>query len=177
VVPCQSLVSKNTTPPPTVASVQGGSIKNNFLCKTFANITVAMENSVTKSSKISYSVGWHRWLKFTSLVGTDPFLRNLPPTWSQWLSVTDGSLFSSFPVACVAGFLCFLVNDNNAPVQPSTAINYLSAVRFNLVIGGFDVSFIDDSMVIQKTRTGLMNLWRSKEGNSLADKKNFAGFH
>jgi hypothetical protein len=63
------------------------------------------------------------------------------------------------------------VNDNNAPVQPSTAINYLSAVRFNLVIGGFDVSFIDDSMVIQKTRTGLMNLWRSKEGNSLADKK------
>jgi hypothetical protein len=56
-------------------------------------------------------------------------------------------------------------------VQPSTAINYLSAVRFNLVISGVDVGFIDDSIVIQKTRTGLMNLWRSKEGNSLADKK------
>jgi hypothetical protein len=34
-----------------------------------------------------------------------------------------------------------------------------------------DISFMDESMVIQKTRTGLMNLWRSKEGNSLADKK------
>jgi hypothetical protein len=30
---------------------------------------------------------------------------------------------------------------------------------------------MDDSIVIQKTRTGLMNLWRSKDGNSSADKK------
>jgi hypothetical protein len=39
------------------------------------------------------------------------------------------------------------------------------------MINGVAVSFIDDSIVVQKTRTGLMNLWRSKEGNSLADKK------
>jgi hypothetical protein len=105
------------------------------------------------------------------MVGTDAFLRKIPTTWSQWSSSEEDSLFSSFQVTCVAGFLCYLVNNVFSPVQPSTAINYLSAVRFNLVIGGVDVSFMDESMVIQKTRTGLMNLWNSKEGNSLADKK------
>jgi hypothetical protein len=165
-------ITNNKNP---VASIGGTTttnvIKNSFLSKTFSNISVAMENSVAKSSRISYSVGWHRWLKFTDLVGTDPFLRKTPDAWSQWSTTEDGSLFASFPVTCVAGFLCFLVNDNFAPVQPSTAINYLSAVRFNLMINGVAVSFMDDSIVVQKTRTGLMNLWRSKEGNSLADKK------
>jgi hypothetical protein len=127
-----------------------------FLCNTFSSISGVMENSVTKSSRISHSVGWHRWLKFTSLVGTDPFLRKVPLVWSQW-SLAEGSLFNSFPVTCVAGFLCFLVNDKFAPVQPSTAINYLSAVRFNLVVGGVAVDFMDDSLVVQKTRTGFIN--------------------
>jgi hypothetical protein len=63
------------------------------------------------------------------------------------------------------------VNDKSAPVQPSTAINYLSAVRFNLLTNGVDVGFMDDSIVLQKTRTGLLNLWRSVEGNSVADRK------
>jgi hypothetical protein len=93
------------------------------------SISAAMKTR-TRSSRISYSAGWHRWLKFID------------------------SLFS-FQVTCVAGFLCYLVNDVSSPVQPREV----------------DISFMDESMVIQKTRTGLMNLWRSKEGNSLADKK------
>jgi hypothetical protein len=100
--------------------------------------------------------------------GTDPFLWILPVSWSEW-SCAEGYLFGSFPVACVAGFLCNLVNDKSAPVQPSTAINYLSAVRFNLLTNGLDVGFMDDSIVLQKTRTGLMNFWRSVEGNLVAD--------
>jgi hypothetical protein len=91
-----------------------------------------MANSVAKSSRISYSVGWQRWLLFVKLIGTDPFLRILPVSWSEW-SCAEGSLFGSFPVACVAGFLCYLVNDRSAPVQPSTAINYLSAVRLSVL--------------------------------------------
>jgi hypothetical protein len=163
-----------TVPIPSACSDTPPIVSNNegaFLRSTFTKISVAMVNSVTKSSQIAYSAGWQRWLVFVKLIGTDPYLRILPASWSEW-SVAEGSLFGSFPVACAAGFLCYLVNDqSSSSVQPSTAINYLSAVRFNLLTSGVDVRFLDDSIILQKTRTGLMNLWRSAEGNSIADKQ------
>jgi hypothetical protein len=102
-------------------------------------------------------------------MGTNPFMTIIPPEWNELAEINGPHIFS-FEVACVSGFLSYLVNDSRQPkVKPLTAFNYLSAVRFFLLSTGINVEFMDHNVFIQAVRRGLVNTSYKQTGFSSAD--------
>jgi hypothetical protein len=132
-----------------------------FISSRLDDISMLLLNSVKSSSRLSYKTGWNRWCVFVQLMGSNPYMTFIPPAWDE-LSFHYGPHAYPFEVACVSGFLSYLVNDSKNPVKPLTAFNYLSAVRFFLLSTGINVDFMDHNIFIQAVRRGLVNLAYAK---------------
>jgi hypothetical protein len=87
---------------------------------------------------------------------------NHPPT----------AIIFSFHEAVILSFLTYLRKgmDGHRPIQPDTAFNYLSGVKFMLTNMGIDTKVIDNSVIIKGVKTGMFNSWCNEEGNKKLDK-------
>jgi hypothetical protein len=124
---------------PPVATLSAPKVPEikDFISSRLGDISMLLLNSVKSSSRLSYKTGWNRWCVFIRLMGSNPYMTVIPSAWDE-LSLQCGPHAYSFEVACVSGFLSYLVNDSTNPVKPLTAFNYLSAVRFFLLSTGWD---------------------------------------
>ena len=129
-----------------------------------------MANSILRSTKITYSTGVRRWVKFVQEFGTDVFMRKIPPEFLQYQSEVDSFHHSSWQEACFMSFLEWLQGPPK-PTAPATASNYLCAVKHHLACHGLDVSSLVSSTVLSKQKRGNRNTYLADEHNLEANRR------
>jgi len=124
----------------------------------------SVANSIQKSSQRTYSSGVRRWFQFVKEFGTDPFMRTVPREFFQYKQEADSFHHTSWQEACFMGFLEWLQGPPK-PIAPSSASNYLYAVKHHLVCHGLDVSSRVSSVVLSKQKKGQVNTFLEDEHN------------
>ena len=91
-------------------------------------------SSVEKSTQRTYKTAERRWVKLTRRIGTDPFMRTKNHAWLAG-DLGFSSTTITWEETCV---LAFLESRRHKPqkLPPTTAFNYLSAIRKFLQNGG-----------------------------------------
>jgi hypothetical protein len=89
---------------------------------------------VLPSTQTTYSVGWRRWLRYSSEMTIDPYLDNPPSDWFQSRRIY------SFPVASVLNFMfkLFFVDK----LAASTIGVYLSAMKYRFICENCDTRIL-----------------------------------
>ena len=121
-------------------------------------------NSVAPSTMDQYKVGVKKFLEFCPLFGTNRTLTMRPP---EWHVNTDLHIYSFMEVVAMS-FLAYLRSDHG--IEPKSAINYMSAVRKFWINCNLDVREIDQSVFLANVRSGMVRLWRAKEGIRESDR-------
>ncbi len=124
----------------------------------------SVANSIQKSSQRTYSSGVRRWFQFVKEFGTDSFMRTIPREFFQYKQEADSFHHTSWQEACFMGFLEWLQGPPK-PIAPSSASNYLYAVKHHLVCHGLDVSSRVSSVVLSKQKKGQVNTFLEDEHN------------
>jgi hypothetical protein len=124
----------------------------------------SVANSIQKSSQRTYSSGVRRWFQFVKEFGTDPFMRTVPREFFQYKREADSFHHTSWQEACFMGFLEWLQGPPK-PIAPSSASNYLYAVKHHLMCHGLDVSSRVSSVVLSKQKKGQVNTFLEDEHN------------
>ena len=126
-----------------------------------------MLNSVQPSNKKTYCTGMNHWIKHCGKIDTTINMELVPSWW--WNRENDLYALYSWKEVCVTCYLTWLRLEQR--VEPSTAFNYLTAVRHNLKLLNVDCFFIDTSPLIQMTKTGMLQLFRAESTNSEASRR------
>ena len=131
------------------------------------NSRVHMMESVAPSSRKQYATGFNRWQLFVYEIGTTWDMQVVPE------GVSAALCGLSFTVACFVGFLAFLRDggDNNEPIEPHSACNYMAGARFFLKNHNVDTSECDASEAIKTTKQGMRLAFRTQHGNTVADRQ------
>jgi integrase len=112
---------------------------------------------VLPSTQTTYSVGWRRWLRYSSEMTIDPYLDNPPSDWFQSRRIY------SFPVASVLNFMfqLFFVDK----LAASTIGVYLSAMKYRFNCENCDTEWFG-TFAITKARSALTILCRQRKAAS-----------
>ena len=113
-----------------------------------------VENCVQPSTQNTYAVGWERWVKFSNLFGTHPYLESVPAGWYDKAALhrvkyKDFVVVSFIQKLCLEEGLC-----------PGTVSVYLSAVRHYFRLHNLDISFLESTW-ISAARTGINLIYRA----------------
>jgi hypothetical protein len=125
---------------------------------------------VTASTRTTYQTGFQRFLEFTKEFGTDVRMSVRPTGWDD--DHPPMAIIFSFHEAVILSFLTYLRKGmaGHKPIQPDTAFNYLSGVKFMLTNLGVETTTINNSLIIKGVKTGMFNSWRNEEGNKKLDR-------
>ena len=120
----------------------------------FHNTVNIVENCVQPSTQNTYAVGWERWVKFSNLFGTHPYLESVPAGWYDKAALhrvkyKDFVVVSFIQKLCLEEGLC-----------PGTVSVYLSAVRHYFRLHSLDISFLESTW-ISAARTGINLIYRA----------------
>jgi len=130
----------------------------------------SVANSIQKSSQRTYSTGVRRWFEFVQKFGTDPFMRTVPREFFLYKREVDSFHHTSWQEACFMGFLEWLQGPPK-PITPSSASNYLYAVKHHLICHGLDMSSSVSSTVLSKQKKGQVNTFLQDECNLEANRR------
>ena len=129
--------------------------QGDFRARTLAFGLCLATDSITTTSKKTYSTGWRHWISWSSVFGVDLYLRNKPQLWeSQFGSYFPGS----FKIAAVVSFIAYLFG--HVKIKPSSVDTYLFGVKYMLQLSGIDTTFIDVSVIIRRMRAGMILRYR-----------------
>ena len=90
----------------------------------------------------------------------------IPLSWIEETNVYN--TYYSFQESVVISYLNYLRSEE-LNLNPKSCSIYLSGVRFMLENIGVDTSFINRSMAIKRTKTGIEKLYRKEKGNLECD--------
>ena len=108
------------------------------------------------------------WIDYCKIIGTSPTLSIIPQAFRE-LERRKGKFPYDFRIFALKGFLSYCVNDKSGkPIKPSSAGNYLSAVRKFLQDSNVDIKFMDESTYLTADRAGLLKEAIALPGNSKA---------
>jgi hypothetical protein len=125
-------------------------------------------NSVVPNTQVVYSSMQKPWIDYCKIIGTTPILSVIPKAFID-LERRKGKFPYSFRIFALKGFLSYCVNDKGGkPIKPSSAGNYLSAVRKFLQDSNVDIKFMDESTYLSADRAGLLKEASGLPGNSKA---------
>jgi len=125
-------------------------------------------NAVVPKTQIVYSSMQKPWIDYCKIIGTSPILNIIPQSFKD-LEKRKGKLPYCFRIFALKGFLSYCVNDKGGkPIKPSSAGNYLSAVRKFLQDSNVDIKFMDESTYLTADRAGLLKEASGIPGNSKA---------
>jgi hypothetical protein len=168
-------------PTRSITSSRGGSVLDPRLDPESFNINIwqsiadnalaMVANKVIPSSQRSYATGWRRWYTYSALIDSDLFLERIPLGYTQLMDSASNLIQFGFRILACIGFLAYLINHPTKWVEASTAIKYLTGVRYYLTRNGLDTEFMDSSSFLKAARAGADRAFRLTPGNSTADRQ------
>ena len=166
-------------PTRSIMSDRGGSVLDprmdpdsfqDLIWQSIGDNAIAMvANKVIPSSQATYATGWRRWHTYTALIDTDLLMQRVPPGFVR-LRLSNSNLGQfDFRILTCIGYLAYLINHPTKFVTATSAIKYLTGVRYYLTRNGLDTSFMDGSAFLKAARAGADRAFRMTPGNSIAD--------
>jgi len=166
-------------PTRSIESTRGGSVldprldpdtfQDNIWQSIGDNASAMVANKVIPSSQSTYATGWRRWHTYTALIDTDILMQRVSPGYTRLMESAANLCQYGFRVLTCIGFLAYLINHPTKWVIASSAIKYLTGVRYYLIRNGLDTNFMDSSSFLKASRAGADRAFRLTPGNSVAD--------
>ena len=125
---------------------------SSFWKQSLHNVEILRWYCISESSRYTYQTGWNRWRQWATLFGTDPYMSIQPTCWLE--ASPSERCFYTFHESCALAFLAYLYT--NTDIQPSTAIQYLSAAKFMLEASNINCSFFNTSIAIWTTKQSML---------------------